>query len=70
MVDRKIKEDIIEIECPDCKAEFEIKYLESESGEPEYCPFCGADLLYDEMDEEEKDEDSWDTYDEDDYENR
>ena len=27
MVDRKIKEDIIEIECPDCKAEFEIKYL-------------------------------------------
>ena len=71
MVDRKIKEDIIEIECPDCKSEFEIKYLESETGEPEYCPFCGADLLYDEMDEEEDiDEDSWDTYDEDDYENR
>ena len=54
MVDLKEKEDIIEIVCKECQAEMEIKYLESESGEPEYCPFCGADVLY-EDDEEEDD---------------
>tara|TARA_R100000988_G_C3981504_1_gene157243 strand:+ start:505 stop:717 length:213 start_codon:yes stop_codon:yes gene_type:complete len=70
MVDLKEKEDIIEIQCQECKAEFEMKYLETETGEPEYCPFCGADLLYDDLDEEEDDKEEWDDYDEDDYDNR
>ena len=47
-----------------------MKYLETETGEPEYCPFCGADLLYDDLDEEEDDKEEWDDYDEDDYDNR
>ena len=46
-----------------------MRYLETETGEPEYCPFCGADLQYDDLDEEEDKED-WDDYDEDDYDNR
>ena len=51
----KKKEDIIEIECEECKAEFEMKYNEAEHGEPEYCPFCGADLN-DEWDDDEEEE--------------
>ena len=51
------KEDIIEIECEECKAEFEMKYNEAEHGEPEYCPFCGADLNYDWDDDEEEEYD-------------
>ena len=70
MVDLKEKEDIIEIQCQECKAEFEMKYLETETGEPVYCPFCGADLQYDDLDEEYEDKEEWDDYDEDDYDNR
>ena len=55
MVDPNDKEDIIEIECEECKAEFEMKYNEAEHGEPVYCPFCGADLNYDWDDDEEED---------------
>ena len=55
MVDPNDKEDIIEIECEECKAEFEMKYNEAEHGEPEYCPFCGADLNYEWDDDEEED---------------
>ncbi len=46
MVDPNEKDDIIEIECEDCQAEFEIRYSEADNGEPVYCPFCGADLNY------------------------
>ena len=51
------KEDIIEIECEECKAEFEIRHNEADNGDPVYCPFCGADLNYvwDEDCEEEED---------------
>jgi len=58
-----------EILCDDCLAEFEIKFDEEEH-EPVYCPFCGADLLWDE-DEEDDDEselDDWDDPDNDEYE--
>ena len=60
MVDLKEKEDIIEIQCQECKAEFEMKYLETETGEPEYCPFCGSEIDDFEMDElEELDNEEW-----------
>ena len=55
MVDPNEKEDIIEITCEDCLAEFDIRYNGNElSDEPEYCPFCGADLNYDWDDDEEE----------------
>jgi hypothetical protein len=50
--------------CNDCLADFEIKFDEEEH-EPVYCPFCGADLLWDE-DEDELDD--WDDPDNDEYE--
>ena len=43
------------IVCDDCGADFEIKYNEDEK-EPAYCPFCGADLFWD--DEEDESEES------------
>ena len=61
MVDLKEKEDIIEIQCQECKAEFEMKYLETETGEPEYCPFCG-DALNEDL-EDEVDDDYEEDYD-------
>lgn len=45
-----------EIVCDDCGADFEVKFNE-DSGEICYCPFCGADLFWDEDDEEEEWED-------------
>lgn len=50
--------------CDDCLADFEIKFDEEEH-EPVYCPFCGADLLWDE-DEDELDD--WYDPDNDEYE--
>tara|TARA_R100000234_G_scaffold114352_1_gene89451 strand:- start:550 stop:744 length:195 start_codon:yes stop_codon:yes gene_type:complete len=41
------------IVCDDCGADFEIKFDEDEK-EPAYCPFCGADLFWDEEDESEE----------------
>ena len=41
------------IVCDDCCADFEIKFDEDEK-EPAYCPFCGADLFWDEEDESEE----------------
>ncbi len=56
MVDPNEKEDIIEIQCEDCLADFEIKYNEQETNEPSYCPFCGADLDYEWTDDEEEED--------------
>ena len=56
MVDPNDKEDIIEIECEECKAEFEMKYNEAEHGEPVYCPFCGAEVDIDSIEELEYDD--------------
>ena len=56
MLNEKEKEDIIEIQCQDCQAEFEIKYDENENGDPMYCPFCGADIDYDSDDDENEDD--------------
>ena len=53
----KDKEDIIEIECEECKAEFEIRHNEADNGDPVYCPFCGADLNYDWDEDSEEEED-------------
>ena len=51
------KEDIIEIECEECKADFEIRHNEADNGDPVYCPFCGADLNYDWDEDSEEEED-------------
>ena len=47
MLNEKVKEDIIDIMCSSCQAEYSIKYTEREDGDPSYCPFCGADIDYD-----------------------
>ena len=47
MLNEKVKEDIIDITCSSCQAEYSIKYTEREDGDPSYCPFCGADIDYD-----------------------
>ena len=63
-----VKQHIV---CDDCGADFDIKYSEEEH-EPAYCPFCGADLFWDdEEDEEDSDEDDiyseWSDPDNDEY---
>ena len=55
MLNDKVKEDIIEVTCDSCQSEFEIRYNEEKDGEPIYCPFCGADIDYDEDDNESED---------------
>ena len=54
MLNEKEKEDIIEIQCQDCHEDFEIKYNEATDGDPMYCPFCGADIEYDQEDEDDE----------------
>lgn len=55
MLNDKVKEDIIEVTCDSCQSEFEIRYNEEKDGEPIYCPFCGADIDYEEDDNESED---------------
>ena len=57
-MNEKVKEDIIDITCSSCQAEYSIKYTEREDGDPSYCPFCGADIDYDnDMNDVEDEED-------------
>lgn len=42
------------ITCQDCEAEFTIEH--DELDEPEFCPFCGSKLVYDDKDYEDFDE--------------
>ena len=44
-----------EITCPSCEAEF--KVLHDEIGQPEFCPFCGEKIQYDDLENEWYDED-------------
>ena len=58
MLNEKVIEDIIDITCSSCQAEYSIKYTEREDGDPSYCPFCGADIDYDnDMNDVEDEED-------------
>ena len=41
-----------QISCDDCSSEFEIKFDE-EADDLLYCPFCGADLFWDDEDEDD-----------------
>jgi len=43
------------ITCQECEAEFDI--VHDSVSEPEFCPFCGNKLRYDDKDIEE--EDTW-----------
>ena len=54
MLNEKVKEDIIEVACDSCQSEFEVRYTEQKDGEPLYCPFCGADIDYEEDDEDDE----------------
>lgn len=54
MLNEKVKEDIIEVACDSCQSDFEVRYNEQKDGEPLYCPFCGADIDYDEDDEQDE----------------
>jgi uncharacterized paraquat-inducible protein A len=53
----KVRKHIV---CDDCGADFEMKFNEEEH-EPAYCPFCGADLFWDDS-EDEEDSDGDDIY--------
>ena len=55
MLNDKVKEDIIEVTCDSCQSDYEIRYNEEKDGEPVYCPFCGADIDYEEDDNESED---------------
>ena len=56
------------ITCDDCGTNFEVKW-QDEQEELCYCPFCGADLFWEEdEDEEESDLSDWDDPDNDEYE--
>tara|TARA_Y100000817_G_C16648384_1_gene451647 strand:- start:128 stop:325 length:198 start_codon:yes stop_codon:yes gene_type:complete len=58
------------IVCDDCGADFEIKYNEDEK-EPAYCPFCGADLFWDDEEDESEESDiylEWSDPNDDEYE--
>ncbi len=64
----KVRQHIV---CDDCGADFEIKFSEEEH-EPAYCPFCGADLFWDDEDDDDdsKEDDKyteWSDPDDDDY---
>ena len=58
------------IACDDCGADFDIKFNREEH-EPAYCPFCGADLFWDDEDDDDSKEDDkyteWSDPDDDDY---
>ena len=41
-----------QISCDDCRTEFEIKFDEEEL-DLIYCPFCGADLFWEDDDEDD-----------------
>ena len=55
MLNDKVKEDIIEVTCDSCQSDYEIRYNEEKDSEPIYCPFCGADIDYEEDDNESED---------------
>ena len=62
----RIRQHIV---CDDCGADFEMKFNEEEH-EPAYCPFCGADLFWDDEDDDSKEDDKyteWSDPDDDDY---
>ena len=61
----KEEEITYELECTECGAEYEIVGINTSKNEPIYCPYCGADIDLDDLEEEEVDELD---YDEDDYE--
>lgn len=45
-----------EITCPSCEAEFQV--LHDEVDDPEYCPFCGDKLRYEDLESDWEDDDS------------
>ena len=54
------------ITCGDCGADFELKYNDEEH-DPSYCPFCGADLFWEEGDDEDEEDYEWSDPDNDEY---
>ena len=45
------------INCQECEAEFSVEH--DEIGEPEFCPFCGSKLTYDDEDLEDDIDEYW-----------
>jgi len=41
-----------ELECSECGAEYEIVNINSGKNEPIYCPFCGADIDIEDIEED------------------
>jgi DNA-directed RNA polymerase subunit RPC12/RpoP len=46
-----------EIVCTNCEAEFQVVHDEVDS--PEYCPFCGDKIRYDDDEDEDIDLENW-----------
>jgi len=60
------KDVIIECECDECGAIFDIAVSEEFDDEPMYCPFCGSDLPDDDMYEDDEDDEFLEHYEDDD----
>lgn len=50
------KDVIIECECDECGAEFEVGVGEDFNEDPMFCPFCGNDLPEEDMYEDEEED--------------
>jgi hypothetical protein len=61
-----LKDSIIECECEECDAEFDICVSDSFDEEPLYCPFCGSELPEEDMYEDDDDDFVEENYDFDD----
>ena len=60
------KDLIIECECDECGAAFDIAVADNFDEDPIYCPFCGNELPEEDMYEDDEDFDDYDELDFDD----
>tara|TARA_B000000557_G_scaffold119887_1_gene97327 strand:+ start:1350 stop:1541 length:192 start_codon:yes stop_codon:yes gene_type:complete len=53
-----------ELECSECGAEYEIVNINSDKNEPIYCPFCGADIDLEDIEDDDEYDEEWQDEDE------
>ena len=53
-----------ELECSEWGAEYEIVNINSDKNEPIYCPFCGADIDLEDIEDDDEYDEEWQDEDE------